>query len=153
MGQCPDRRFRYLVASGSDALLRAARLLCGDWSQAEDLLQRSLARSLATWDPDQPDRAAWVVLRQDLLATYLDDLPEFEAGRRRTRGLTGSYVDGMDELDPVVRCAVVARHYLELSASQTGQVIGVEPARAADVAARCLDWLAERQRLAAAHAM
>lgn len=138
-----DNRFVSLVDEGSDLLIRAARLLCGDWATAEEALQRALARAHADWDPRHDDVAAWIELRIDLVSTYLDLVDD--ADRGAPPGTGPDLLDGLAELDPVVRAGVVARYYLRLSVPQTARALRVPPDRARIVTARALAWLAERQ--------
>lgn len=44
-----EAEFAAFVAARSRALLRTAFLLCGDWGQAEDLLQTALGRTYVAW--------------------------------------------------------------------------------------------------------
>lgn len=67
-----DRQFTNYVMARRGHLRRAAYLLCGDWSAAEDLVQASLVKLYLAWprvDADSPEPYA----RKILLRTYLDE--------------------------------------------------------------------------------
>jgi DNA-directed RNA polymerase specialized sigma24 family protein len=68
----PDSAFLALVDAHEETLLRAARLLTGDWEQAEDLLQSTLAWMLSAWQTLGGEPAAPLRLRQRLVAAYLE---------------------------------------------------------------------------------
>lgn len=151
MAREPDARFRYLVEDHGDVLLRAARLLCGDWAQAEDLLQRTLARTLIRWEPRRSSDEAAVGVRLELISTYLDELPELDrAEERRWVVPSGSLLSGLAELEPTVRATVVGRYYLYLDEQEVGDLLAVEPRRVDDVGSRTLAWLDRRSHLVGA---
>jgi hypothetical protein len=66
-----DPAYLALVSSTEGELLRAARLLTGDWTGAETLLRSTLAWALRAWEVLGGDPAARIRLRQRLIATYL----------------------------------------------------------------------------------
>ena len=152
MAREPDPRFLYLVEDHGGVLLRAARLLCGDWARAEDLLQQALARALIRWDPRRPDLEAVLGVQQELVATYLDELPELDqtADNLRLAVPSGPLLCGLGELEPMVRATVVGRYYLELGDRDIADLISVEPGRVRHVGARTLTWLDRRLRFAGA---
>ncbi|HEY9388385.1 MAG TPA: sigma factor [Mycobacteriales bacterium] len=150
MGREPDPRFLYLVEDHGGMLLRAARLLCGDWARAEDLLQQTLARALIRWDRRRPDLEVVLGVQRELVATYLDELPELDqtADNLRPAVPTGPLLCALRELEPMVRATVVGRYYLELSDRDIAELISVEPGRARHVGIRTLAWLDRRTRFA-----
>jgi hypothetical protein len=66
-----DPGYLALVSATEGELLRAARLLTGDWAGAETLLRSTLAWALRAWEVLSIDPAARTRLRQRLIATYL----------------------------------------------------------------------------------
>lgn len=143
----PDVRFLHLVEDYGDILLRAARLLCGDWAQAEDLLQRALARTLIRWDPRHSDSEAAAGAQLELVATYLDELPELDSEPPRV-GRRGPLLAGLTELESAVRATVIGRYYLRVSDRDLAELLGVEPGRVRHIGVRSLDWLDRRAHLA-----
>src|SRR4051794_35938233 len=57
LSEAQDEEFRAYVAARGPALLRVARALTGDRTEAEDLLQAALTKTYQAWDRIQ-DRAA-----------------------------------------------------------------------------------------------
>ncbi|MEN3361014.1 MAG: hypothetical protein V7637_4996 [Mycobacteriales bacterium] len=69
----PD--FLALVSEHEETLLRAARLLTGDWERAELLLQDTLAWAHAGWEALSVDEVAALRIQQRLIANYLAGQP------------------------------------------------------------------------------
>jgi len=133
-----EAEFAAFVAARSRALLRTAFLLCGDWGQAEDLLQTALGRTYLAWprlrDRDRPE----AYVRRVLATTHVDARRRFWH-RERATGTTPepSGVDPyrtVDEWDalrrallslgPRQRAAVVLRYYDDLSVDEVAEVLG-----------------------------
>jgi DNA-directed RNA polymerase specialized sigma24 family protein len=151
MGRHPDSAFLALVDAHEEMLLRAARLLTGDWDRAEDLLQDTLAWALAAWDTLSREPATPLRLRQRLVAAYLDggdsageddEEPGFgEPGLGGDSPVPPAHrqlVDSLAELNPEHRAILVSRYYLGLSAAEIGEVLGVEAEDVAAVAEQAL---------------
>jgi DNA-directed RNA polymerase specialized sigma24 family protein len=68
-----DPDFLALVAAHEEELLRAARLLTGDWERAEKLLRDALAWALAGWELLADDPAAGLRIQQRLIADFLSN--------------------------------------------------------------------------------
>lgn len=131
--------FRDFVADRSESLLRAARLLTGDWAMAEDLVQAALLAAWPRWSTLTRPDAPQLYVQRVMLTTYLrwrrrrwnsevavGDLPErgeddnaFEAADVR-----GSLEPTLATLPPRQRAVVVLRYFLDLSETQTAQVLG-----------------------------
>src|SRR5215203_5305487 len=98
MTRTPPAAFVSLLRVQQEPLLRAARLLTGDWAAAEDLLRRTLAWALAHWGTFEEDATpAALVVRLRLIALYLadtavDDDPDAPAWP--AEGIEGA--DGVD---------------------------------------------------------
>jgi RNA polymerase sigma-70 factor (sigma-E family) len=129
--------FDDFVAARSDALMRAAWLLTGDWHRAEDLLQTALAKSYLRWHriSDGSDEA---YVRRVLVTTYAT------WWRRRWRGelpaaelpavAEESPEDGVELRQVLVqalaglprgqRAAVVLRYYCDLSEAEAADALG-----------------------------
>lgn len=89
--------FAAFVAARSRALLRTAFLLCGDWGQAEDLLQKRATGTTPEPAGVDPYRTVdeWDALRRALLS-----------------------------LGPRQRAAVVLRYYDDLPVDEVAEVLG-----------------------------
>jgi DNA-directed RNA polymerase specialized sigma24 family protein len=68
----PSPSFLALVRDQEDTLLRAARLLTGDWQDAEDLLRDTLAWALSAWESLGETGTARLRVRQRLVAGFLE---------------------------------------------------------------------------------
>ncbi len=157
--------FAEFVAARSGALLRAAWLLTGDRTAAEDLLQTALAEVWPKWRRISTGQSPEAYVRRVLLSTYL-------SGRRRRwhgevpsgqvpdgahapdRGPAGHGPDGADpaggvgardavrralaRLSPQQRAVVVLRYLEDLSVDETARTIGCSAATVKVQAGRAL---------------
>jgi RNA polymerase sigma factor (sigma-70 family) len=149
MGIHPDSAFLALVNAHEETLLRAARLLTGDWERAEDLLQDTLAWLLSAWERLSREPAAPLRVRQRLVAAYLDshrpadaddaaaELDEEAPVPPAHRHLVASLAD----LRPEDRAVLVSRYYLGLSAAEIGEVLGTDAEGVTATAAQALATL------------
>jgi len=71
MRKNPDPAFVSLLRAQQESLLRAARLLTGDWATAEDLLQDTFAWALGTWQSLAGSGTAPLRVRQRMVSVYL----------------------------------------------------------------------------------
>jgi DNA-directed RNA polymerase specialized sigma24 family protein len=137
-----DPAFLALVAAHEEALLRAARLLTGDWEQAEGLLRDTLAWALAGWEMLLDDEVAALRIQQRLIANFLSS--QSAAGEPEPAGSAESTADrpalvtALAGLPAEDRAVVVSRYYLELSAPEIGEILGVEAESVSAIAARAL---------------
>jgi DNA-directed RNA polymerase specialized sigma24 family protein len=146
MATHPDPAFLALMQAHEETLLRAARLLTGDWERAEELLQDTLAWTLSAWETLSGERAAPLRVRQRLVAAYLDgggaadaedagadldDEPSVPPARRQL-------VDSLADLDAEDRAVLFSRYYLGLSAAEIGDVLGTDAEEVAATAAQAL---------------
>jgi RNA polymerase sigma-70 factor (sigma-E family) len=132
-----DPSFERFVAARSDALLRTAFLLTGNWASAEDLLQTALAKCWRQWShlSDQPDN----YVRTVIVHTYLSwrrrrwhgeipvaDLPD-RPGLESTSGVDDRAMlwTALRRLPRRQRAVVVLRYYDDLSEARTAELLGV----------------------------
>jgi DNA-directed RNA polymerase specialized sigma24 family protein len=93
MTRTPPPAFLSLVRVQQESLLRAGRMLTGDWAAAEDLLRQTLAWALANWGSfEQDGTPAALVVRLRLVALFLADADPDEppASDARTAADTGN---------------------------------------------------------------
>lgn len=74
-----DPDFLALVTEHEDTLLRAARLLTGDWDRAEHLLRDTLVWALGGWEGLADDEVAALRIHQRLIADFLATRPDLAA--------------------------------------------------------------------------
>jgi RNA polymerase sigma-70 factor (sigma-E family) len=77
-----EAEFKEYVAAQSLALRRTAYLMCGDWHQAEDLVQTALLRLYRFWSKVQRSDSRDAYVRQVLVRCLID---ERRRGWRRER--------------------------------------------------------------------
>ena len=152
--------FRSYVAGGPPVLLRTARSLTGEPSDAEDLLQTALAKTYLAWERIEDHRAPRR-LRPPGPGQH-PHLPVAQAAQgRRVRLPTSCRSRGGAGRDPadhdaarrhVARCAaaadrqramVVLRYYEDLSEAQTAEVLGVSVGTVKSAVSRALAKLRE----------
>ncbi|MEZ0110983.1 RNA polymerase sigma-70 factor (sigma-E family) [Catenulispora sp. EB89] len=68
-----DGEFTKLVAARSLALRRMAYLMCGDWTQAEDLVQVAFIKLHAAWGRVRSEQGVDAYLRTTLLRACIDE--------------------------------------------------------------------------------
>jgi DNA-directed RNA polymerase specialized sigma24 family protein len=142
MRRQPDPAFLAALRAQQEPLLRAARLLTGDWPAAEQLLRDTLVWAVGAWQSLAASGAAPVRLRQRMISAYLADSSpgqdfaqeEDEAADLLRAGdlskphsipPPASFEEGLSVLSPEDRVIVVSRYYLSLSAAEIGEVLDV----------------------------
>jgi len=130
--------FAAFVAARSQALLRTACLLTGNWATAEDLLQTALARTYLRWDSVRRHGAAEAYVRKVLVTTWATWWRRRWRGEVPTERLPDSaapdaghaYDDreplwaALAELPKKQRAAVVLRYYEDLPDAEVARVLG-----------------------------
>lgn len=142
-----DPDFLALVSAHEEELLRAARLLTGDWDRAEKLLRDTLAWALAGWELLAEDAAAELRIQQRLIADFLSSHAGHgaEPPAPRSPGGRPPLVDALARLPPDDRAVVVCRYYLGLAPAEIGEILGIEAEEASAAAARALAVLQRRR--------
>lgn len=82
MGPEDEDAFGEFAASELPRARRAAYLMCGDWTEAEDLAQQALVRLYGVWTKVERDGSLRAYVRTTLTRLWLD-----EVRRRRRRPL------------------------------------------------------------------
>ncbi len=159
-----DAGFSEFVASRQGHLRRVAYLLCGDWHQADDLLQTALAKAYVAWPRIERDGREEAYVRQIMVRANIDEHRR-PWRRREQSGLEGhdaeiakgpgyeeraALLDALADLGPMVRRAVVLRYWVGLSVTETAAELGVAEGTVKGYCARGLERL--REKLAAGHA-
>ena len=132
--------FRSYVAARSPALLRTAFMLSGNRTDAEDLLQTTLAKTYLAWDRIREREAVDRYVRRVMVNTHTSwwrrrkvdehptgELPERPSGRDATADadLHDALWTAMSDLPRRQRAMVVLRYYEDLTEAETAQVMGV----------------------------
>ncbi|MEU5820696.1 RNA polymerase sigma-70 factor (sigma-E family) [Streptomyces sp. KhCrAH-43] len=160
----PYPSFTSFVQARGPVLLRAARSLTANPSDAEDLLQTALTKTYVAWDRIEDHRALDGYVRRALLNTRTsqwrkrkvdefacDELPEQEAVPGPDPAERQSLHDAMWravlKLPARQRAMVVLRYYEDLSEAQTAEVLGVSVGTVKSAVSRALGKLRQDPEL------
>ncbi|MER5914765.1 SigE family RNA polymerase sigma factor [Streptomyces sp. NPDC001982] len=161
----PYPSFSSYVRARQPVLLRTARSLTANPSDAEDLLQTALAKTYVAWERIEDHRALDGYVRRALLNTrtsqwrkrkvdefVCDELPEPEpvpAGDdpAERQALHDAMWRAIMKLPARQRAMVVLRYYEDLSEVQTAEVLGVSVGTVKSAVSRALGKLREDPEL------
>ncbi|MFJ8852662.1 SigE family RNA polymerase sigma factor [Streptomyces sp. NPDC102437] len=161
----PYPSFSSFVRARGPVLLRAARSLTANPSDAEDLLQTALTKTYVAWERIEDHRALDGYVRRALLNTRTsqwrkrkvdefacDELPEQEAAPAPDPAEQQTLRDAMWravlKLPDRQRAMVVLRYYEDLSEAQTAEVLGVSVGTVKSAVSRALGKLRQDPELA-----
>ncbi|MEW1689848.1 SigE family RNA polymerase sigma factor [Streptomyces sp. NPDC091265] len=160
----PYPSFTSFVKARGPVLLRAARSLTANPSDAEDLLQTALTKTYVAWERIEDHRALDGYVRRALLNTRTsqwrkrkvdefacDELPEQETTPGPDPAEQQSLHDAMWravlKLPDRQRAMVVLRYYEDLSEAQTAEVLGVSIGTVKSAVSRALGKLRQDPEL------
>ncbi|GLX49765.1 RNA polymerase sigma factor [Streptomyces hygroscopicus subsp. hygroscopicus] len=160
----PYPSFTSYVRARRPLLLRTARSLTANPSDAEDLLQTALAKTYAAWERIENQRALDGYVRRALLNTRTsqwrkrrvdefacDELPEPEPlpddDPAERQALHDAMWRAIMKLPTRQRAMVVLRYYEDLSEAQTAEVLGVSVGTVKSAVSRALGKLREDPEL------
>lgn len=127
-----DAAFTEFVLARQTHLRRVAYAVCGDWTQAEDLLQTAFAKLYAAWPRLHRDGREEAYVRQIIVRANIDE--HRRPWRRERPGLDdhdpaapegvgveerSALIDALQLLPEMQRKVVVLRHWLGLSVAET----------------------------------
>ena len=137
-----DVEFGELVAARSLALRRTAYLMCGDWHQAEDMVQVAFIKLHAAWGRVRRRKDLDAYLRRTLLRTCIDEkrrarwhrehpasdaLPDIVEAPQRSDPETLSdrdaLVAALRALPPGQRAVLVLRFWEDQSVEETARLL------------------------------
>ncbi|MFD9389732.1 SigE family RNA polymerase sigma factor [Streptomyces sp. NPDC060000] len=155
--------FASYVSARQPALLRTARSLTANPSDAEDLLQTALTKTYVAWERIEDRRALDGYVRRALLNTrtsqwrkrkvdefVCDELPEPAAAAddpAERQALHDAMWRAIMKLPVRQRAMVVLRYYEDLSEVQTAEVLGVSVGTVKSAVSRALGKLREDPEL------
>ncbi|MFC8722907.1 SigE family RNA polymerase sigma factor [Kitasatospora sp. NPDC057198] len=138
-----ELEFEQFASGRAHRLFQVAYLMCGDWHQAQDLVQTTLAKMFSVWgrmrrggDVSTIDAYA----RKVLLRSYLSqkrlrksseivtaDLPERPSGSGDGGELRLVMVAALSQLPPRNRAVVVLRYLEDHSIEAVAEMLGISP--------------------------
>lgn len=150
-----DEEFREYAAARAGQLFRIAFLTCGDWHDAEDLVQTTLAKLFAVWPRVQRSQNADSYARKVLINTYFSnrrlkrssELPIAEPAERCLPGVDAdlrlTLISALGQLPPRSRAVLVLRYVDDHSIEAVAQMLGVTQAAVKSLTTRGLAQLRE----------
>jgi RNA polymerase sigma-70 factor (sigma-E family) len=151
-----DNAYVEFVNGASRALRRTAYLVCGDWGQAEDLVQEALLKLYVAWPRVASAEGVHAYARRTVVNVAIDagrkssklqrtseeipDLPDGHdaVGQLDTRSVV---MDGLRELPARARACVVLRYFDDLSVEDTARTLGVTTGTVKSQTSRGLELL------------
>ncbi|MFC4501164.1 MULTISPECIES: SigE family RNA polymerase sigma factor [Streptomyces] len=161
----PYPSFASYVRARQPVLLRTARSLTANPSDAEDLLQTALTKTYVAWERIEDHRALDGYVRRALVNTrtsqwrkrkvdeyVCDELPEPEPtlgedDQAERQALRDAMWRAIMKLPDRQRAMVVLRYYEDLSEAQTAEVLGVSVGTVKSAVSRALGKLREDPEL------
>ena len=137
-GASRDEEFSAFVSARRVHLRRIAYAVCGDWHQADDLLQTALVKLYVAWPRLRQDGREEAYTRQIIVRANID--ASRRPWRRERPGLDGhdpvarpglpaeersALFDALQGLPTMQRKVVVLRHWLGLSVEETAAELGI----------------------------
>lgn len=151
---CTD--FRDFAAARASQLFRIAYLVCGDWHEAQDLAQTTLAKLFVAWPRVQHTQSPDAYARKVLMNAYLSErrlkrstetpvaVPwELDAATADDADLRMTLVSALRKLPPRSRAVVVLRYLDDHSIDATAQALGMTAAAVKSLNSRALAQLRE----------
>lgn len=146
-----DAEFVDFAASRRRLLLAAAYFRCGDWHQAEDLVQTALAKLYVAWPKIKQQGAEDAYVRRIIFRLSVDAsrsparrehlvpvLPETRAPEGHDIGDTSALMTALAGLSERQRTVVVLRYWLQLSVEETAHDLGVSTGTVKSQCARAM---------------
>jgi RNA polymerase sigma-70 factor (sigma-E family) len=134
-------------------LFRIAYLMCGDWHEAQDLVQTCLAKLYASWHRIQKSESVDAYARKVLLRTYLShrrlrrsgEIPVAEFAESRAPGdnpeLRLVLLEALATLPPRGRAVMVLRYLDDHSVESVAELLDTTPAAVKSICNRSLKQL------------
>jgi RNA polymerase sigma-70 factor (sigma-E family) len=149
-----DTGFTDFMSARMPALRRLARLLCQDWSTADDLLQAAMTKTYVHWfkaaRADNTDAYVRAILVREFVEqrraswtrrVSLTDRPIEAATPDTDREGALDLRTMVAALPPRQRAVLVLRYYCDLNVDQTAEALGCAPGTVKSQTAKALDSL------------
>ena len=149
-----DEAFSEFVLARRTHLRRVAYAVCGDWHQADDLVQTALAKLYVAWPRITRAGAEEAYVRTTIVRANIDahrrpasrervGLPESDRPAREPLPVEerSALFDALQALPPMQRKVVVLRHWLGLSVEETARELRISAGTVKSHSARGLEKL------------
>lgn len=158
MSVANEDAFRAFALSRRPALRRTAFLLCGDWHQADDLVQTSLVKLYVAWPRVRAGEPPDAYVHRILVRCFLDERRrpwrressvEAVADDRAVERPEDELLDlrtALGSLPRRQRATLLLRFWLDLSVAQTADALGCSEGTVKSQTARALSTLRELLR-------
>ncbi|MEX5721665.1 SigE family RNA polymerase sigma factor [Geodermatophilus maliterrae] len=131
-----EAKFHAYVSAHLNVLRRTAYLMCGDWHEADDLVQESLCKLYLSWTKIRTEIDLHPYVRQILVRSFIDVRRSARWRREDRSGVVPERgydptPDGhsdvvraaLDQLAPSMRAMLVLRYFEDLSIEETAAVM------------------------------
>jgi RNA polymerase sigma-70 factor (sigma-E family) len=155
MSAANESAFRAFALTRRPSLRRTAYLLCGDWHQADDLVQAALVKLYVAWPRIRSDEPPDAYTHRTLVRCYLDErrrpwrreapaeiVDETGAAIRPTEDLL-DLREALAQLPRRQRATLLMRFWLDASVAQTADALGCSEGTVKSQTARALSTLRE----------
>ncbi len=146
-------QYHEFASARAGQLFRVAYLMCGDWHEAQDLVQTCLAKLYSSWHRIQKSESVDAYARKALLHTYLShrrlrrsgEIPVAEFAEGRAPGdkpeLRLVLMEALSTLPPRNRAVMVLRYLDDLSVEDVAGLLDTTPAAIKSICNRSLKQL------------
>ncbi len=146
-------QYHEFASARAGQLFRIAYLMCGDWHEAQDLVQTTLAKLYSSWHRIQKSESVDAYARKALLHTYLShrrlrrsgEIPVAEFAETRAPGqnteLRMVLVEALATLAPRNRAVMVLRYLDDHSVEAVAELMDTTPAAIKSICNRSLKQL------------
>jgi RNA polymerase sigma-70 factor (sigma-E family) len=136
-----EAEFRAFALAQRDSLRKYAYLLCGDWYEADDIVQKALTKLFGAWRRVEPGGAPAYV-RKIVTNVYLShlrrswvrrerataELPDVQLNRPQEAVDTQIEVlEALKQLPPRQRATLILRYWEQLSVDETATAMSCSP--------------------------
>jgi RNA polymerase sigma-70 factor (sigma-E family) len=152
-----DAEFTEYMSARMPSLRRLARLLCQDWSRADDLLQVAMTKTYVHWSrasgADNIDAYVRAILVREFVQERRTSWAQRVTLASRPIESTADSADHDGALDlraavaalpPRQRAVLVLRYFCDLNVDQTAQALGCTPGTVKSQTAKALSSLRAR---------